>query len=158
MIRIFFISLLTASVMLACNNHNEDHSDHGGMAGKDGPRTALDSLFDSVMEEHNVVMPKMGKVKGARAQAQAMLDSLAKLPAKAQTASAGLKTQLESLINDLSNADIEMDNWMTRFNMDSALDNAELRMKYLLDEKVKVGKVKEAILSSLAKADSLLKK
>ena len=30
-------------------------------------------------------------------------------------------------------------------------------LKYLLDEKMKVGKVKEAILKSLSKADSLLK-
>lgn len=44
-----------------------------------------------------------------------------------------------------------------KVNMDSALNNAEQRIKYLTDEKLKVGKVKEAILGSLQKADSLLK-
>jgi Fe2+ or Zn2+ uptake regulation protein len=46
---------------------------------------------------------------------------------------------------------------MDEFNVDSAIDNAKERIKYLEEEKLKVTKVKEAILSSLQKADSLLK-
>jgi hypothetical protein len=46
---------------------------------------------------------------------------------------------------------------MDEFNVDSAIDNAKERVKYLEDEKLKVTKVKEAILNSLQKADSLLK-
>ena len=46
---------------------------------------------------------------------------------------------------------------MTEFEMDSAIDNLEQRIKYLTDEKMKVGKMKEAILTSMQKADSLLK-
>ena len=86
-----------------------------------------------------------------------MLDSIAKLPAKAQTAAAALKAKLESLINDLNYADFAMDKWMVEFNMDSAKDNIEQRMKYLAEEKLKVTKVKEAVLGGLAKADSLLR-
>jgi len=41
--------------------------------------------------------------------------------------------------------------------MDSAKDNIEQRVKYLAEEKLKVTKVKEAVLGGLAKADSLLK-
>jgi hypothetical protein len=50
-----------------------------------------------------------------------------------------------------------MNKWMDEFNMDSAVNNMEQRIKYLTDEKMKVGKVKESILGSLHKADSLLK-
>ena len=46
---------------------------------------------------------------------------------------------------------------MSEFNMDSAVNNMQERIKYLADEKWKVGKVKEAILGSLAKADSVLR-
>jgi hypothetical protein len=50
-----------------------------------------------------------------------------------------------------------MNKWMEEFNMDSALNNAEERIDYLGSEKLKVSKVKEAILGSLQKADSILK-
>jgi hypothetical protein len=46
---------------------------------------------------------------------------------------------------------------MDEFNVDSAIDNAKERVRYLEDEKLKVNKVKDAILNSLQKADSLLK-
>ncbi len=58
---------------------------------------------------------------------------------------------------DLRNAIFAMDKWMAEFNMDSAKEDMEKRVQYLLDEKMKVGKVKDAILNSLNKADSLLK-
>ena len=109
------------------------------------------------MAGHDEVMPKMGKVRGAQARAKAMLDSLAKLPSKAQDAAVDLKKKLETLVNDLNYADFAMDKWMTEFNMDSAVNNLEMRLKYLESEKGKVTKVKEAILGGLAKADSLFK-
>ena len=46
---------------------------------------------------------------------------------------------------------------MTEYEVDSAEDNAGKHIKYLTDEKMKVDKMKEAILSGLQKADSLLK-
>jgi len=50
-----------------------------------------------------------------------------------------------------------MENWMDEFNMDSAVNNVEQRIKYLSEEKLKVSNVKENILTSLQKADSLIK-
>ena len=86
-----------------------------------------------------------------------VLDSIATLPAKAKQAAAPLKAKLDSVAADLSYAEMAMDKWMTEFNMDSAVNNIDQRIKYLTDEKSKVGKVKAAILSGLEKADSLLK-
>jgi hypothetical protein len=51
-----------------------------------------------------------------------------------------------------------MDTWMREFDMDSALDNLENRIKYLTEEKLKVGKVKKSIIESLQRADSVLRK
>ncbi len=109
------------------------------------------------MAGHDEVMPKMGKVRGAQARAKVLLDSIAKLPAKAQDAAAGLKKDLESLVNDLNYADFAMDKWMTEFNMDSAVNDVQQRIKYLESEKGKVTKVKESVLKGLARADSLFK-
>lgn len=155
MIKKFIFPLLAFSLLTACNNAGkEDHSKH---EGKGAPKSAADSLYDEVIAGHDEVMPKMGKVRGAQAQAKAMLDSIAKLPVKAQDAAADLKKKLETLVNDLNYADYSMDTWMTEFKMDSAVNNVQERIKYLEGEKGKVNKVKESILNGLAKADSLFK-
>lgn len=137
----------------ACNNSSENAE-----TKETKPLTAADSLMNDVMEGHDAVMPKMGKIRGAQKQAQQMLDSLSKLPGKAQQAVSELKEKLQSLVNDLNYADYAMDTWMTEFKMDSAKEDMEARVKYLTDEKMKVNKVKDAVLNSLAKADSLLQR
>lgn len=158
MIKKIIFPLLAISLLTACNNTGtEDHSKHESKEGKGAPKSAVDSLMDEVMAGHDEVMPKMGKVRGAQAQAKAMLDSIAKLPVKAQDAAVELKKKLETLVNDLNYADYSMDKWMTEFKMDSAANNIQERLKYLEGEKSKVNKVKESILSGLAKADSLFK-
>lgn len=155
MIKGIILPVMVLALMIACNNE-KSHEGHGPK--KEAPKNAADSLYNDVMAGHDEVMPKMGKIRGAQKEAQQMLDSVAKLPAKAQAAAAELKSKLESLINDLNYADFAMDKWMVEFNMDSAKDNLEQRVKYLAEEKLKVTKVKEAILGGLARADSLLKK
>jgi len=120
-------------------------------------KTQLDSLLDDVMNGHNIGMSKMGKLTRAEQTTKRLLDSIAKLPEKARKAAEPLKVKLDSLKNDLSYAEFAMNRWMDEFNMDSAIDNAKERARYLEEEKLKVTKVKEAILSSLQKADSLLK-
>lgn len=145
-------------IMAACNSkEDKKHEGHSGHT-KEIPATKQDSLMAEVMDAHDAVMPKIGSVKGAQKEAQRMIDSLASLPEKTQAAAAEWKAALYKLVNELSYADFAMDKWMVEFSMDSMKDNVEERIKYLADEKMKVGKVKDAILNSLAKADSLLKK
>jgi hypothetical protein len=50
-----------------------------------------------------------------------------------------------------------MDKWMDEFNMDSAANNLDQRLRYLAEEKLKVSTIKEGMLWTLHKADSLLK-
>ena len=120
-------------------------------------KAKADSLEKEVMEGHDAAMPKSTKIPKLRQEAKRLIDSIARLPAKAQEAAAPLKAKLESLYNDLGDAYNAMDKWMMEFRLDSAKDNIEQRIKYLTEEKLKVDNVKEAVLSSLAKADSVLK-
>jgi hypothetical protein len=140
--------------LLACNNSKTDHSGHGQ---NNDPKTQTDSLMKDLEDGHNTGMAKMGRLTRAEQMARRLIDSIEKLPAKARQAAAPLKIKLDSLQKDLSYAETAMNKWMDEFNMDSALNNAEKRIEYLQSEKLKVSKVKEAILGSLQKADSLLK-
>jgi len=137
---------------MACTNEKKKET------GTKGPKTLADSLMEDVMDGHDVGMSKYGKLEGTLKKVQKVLDSIRSLPEKAQEAAKPYKEQLEGLVLDLGYAITAMDKWMEEFDMDSALNNMEARIRYLTDEKMKVGKVKEAILNSLQKADSVLKR
>lgn len=150
-------TLLASWLFIACNN-GTDQSAHEGHNTSMEPKTKEDSLYKDVMDGHNVVMPKIGKVKGYIALAQQQLDSLDKLPAKAKAAAAGYKATLDSLIAELNTANQSMTQWMDEFVPDSLSEEAEKRIAYLEFEKVKVEKVKSNILGSLEKAEKLFGK
>jgi len=139
---IFFIS---------CNNVSSDSKPEST------PKTATDSLMYDVMEGHNVAMGKMGKLRSMEKEVQNVIDSISKLPAKTKTALAPYKVKLDASLEELKSAQTGMDKWMDEFNMDSAINNMEERINYLANEKLKVTTVKESILTSLQKADSLIK-
>ena len=154
----FAVSLFSIGVW-ACNNAEQyDHAADHQHGQPEKPLTIGDSLYKEVMDAHDAVMPKMGKVRGAQKRAQELIDSISGLKGQSLKDNQLWKKDLEQLVSDLNYADYAMDQWMTDFNLDSGSTNEEVRVKYLTDEKVRVTKVKEAILNSLAKADSLLKK
>lgn len=151
---IFCFGLLVTISLVACNDAANEHT---GKEKHNQPKTQSDSLLNDVMDGHNVGMAKMGKLTRAEQTTRRLLDSIATLPAKARQTAEPLKTKLDSLQKDLSYAEFAMNKWMEEFNMDSAVNDAKQRIEYLGSEKVKVTKVKEAILNSLQKADSLIK-
>lgn len=135
-------------LLISCNNSANSRS------GK----TSSDSLMDEVMEDHNIGMAKMSKIGDAQKRVNQAIDSISKLPASVQKTLGTYQIQLESVLNKLKFADEAMNKWMEEFNMDSAKDNAEKRIEYLKSEKIKISAVKDAMISSLNAADSLLKK
>ncbi len=145
---IFFLVVVSVLLFASCNNAGEK---------KDKDQAIADTLLKEVMEGHDIGMARMPKLDKAQKQVQQILDSIAKLPAKAKGAAVTLQTQMDSLLKDLNYADFAMHKWMNEFNYDSAANDVQQRIKYLADEKLKVEKMKEAILGSLSKADSLLK-
>ena len=153
--KMFFVIAVTASgICISCNNSaNEENKSPAGETS----RTEAQTLWKEVMEGHDIGMAKMGRLTRAEQTTRRMLDSIAKLPAKAKEAAAPLKVKLDSLQKELSRAEVAMNKWMAEFNIDSAENDMKRRIEYLTSEKLKVTKVKESILTGLEKADSLLK-
>ena len=119
-------------------------------------KTREDSLFHDVMEGHDMGMARMGKISRYLSQVQKTLDSLNKLPAsKVDTK---YQQFLIDLQKELNYADYGMNTWMEEFKVDSAKGDKEKRIQYLEAEKVKIQKVKESIIGSLKRADSLFGK
>lgn len=142
---------LFATILLsACNNTGTDKK-------VDPLQAQADSLEKEVVEGHDLAMPKSMKIPKLQKEAQRLIDSIATLPEKAKQAAAPLKAKLEELVNELNYADNAMNKWMAEINFDSATNDLGQRIKYFTDEKIKVNKVKDAVLNSIAKADSLLK-
>ena len=149
MIRI--LVLLVVVAIIACNNAANNN-------GTPKAKTKADSLMDEVMAGHNVAMAKISKLHQTKNRIQQALDSISKLPPDAQKNSAHYKTELDSAFNRLTRADDAMEKWMSEFNIDSASNDAEARIKYLESEKVKVSAVKDEIINGLQNADSVIKK
>lgn len=148
--RIKSLAFILIGFSIACNNSSTDK------AAEDTAFTAKeDSLFSAVQEGHDVGMAKYGKLKRSISEVEKRLDSLSKLPE--EKVDALNRKDLMDLQQDLTHALKGMDDWMTNFVMDSAKSNHEQRLKYLESEKEKVTKVREDILNSLQRADSLLK-
>ncbi len=119
-------------------------------------KTREDSLFHDVMEGHDMGMARMGKISRYLSQVQKTLDSLNKLPdSKVDTK---YQQFLIDLQKELNYADYGMNTWMEEFKVDSAKGEKEKRIQYLEAEKVKIQKVKESIIGSLKRADSLFGK
>lgn len=125
--------------------------------GDKSQQAKADSLQDEVVEGHNVGMAKTSLLVRAQKETERLIDSIEKLPAKARKAAEPYKDRLNSLKKDLEKAHNDMEEWMSHVNLDSAKDNLEQRIKYLGQEKIKINKVKEGILESLQKADSVIK-
>jgi len=150
------IAFLIVIFFAACNSAGDAGHEHGHAAGD--AKTPEDSIMKLVMAGHDAAMPKMSKLSKAQQQAQHIIDSINKLPGKFRQAAEPYQKQLDSLIKDLQYAENSMNRWMEEFAMDTLKNDMELRLKYLESEQQKVTTVKDNVLSSLQKADSLLKK
>ena len=151
MIRISFLVLVICHFSCGDPTHEERTDGYS-----DKPKTKKDSLYHEVMEGHDIGMAKMGKLKKAITAVDQKLDSLGR-----QAKSAANESDRRSLIKlkeELEYADHAMFQWMEEFNLDSAINDDKKRIDYLESEKVKVIKVRDHILNSLSRADSLLRK
>ena len=156
-----FFLFLAGILLISCGGSHSEHTGHAGNGKTPAPMTYLDSLYASIWQAHDSVMPKMGKVRKAQLSASRLLDSLRLLEKKAgKPVSAEFtawKKSLQALIDELNRAQQGMDTWMEKFNIDSAEQKGSGRRRYLEEEKIKVDRVKESVLSSLSKSDSLMK-
>ena len=146
--------ILMTLFLLACGNENA-HEEH---QRKDGYtkvlKTRQDSLYNEVMQGHDVGMAKMGKISRLINAVRSTLDSLA--AGQKQKVSASHHAALEKVLIDLRQAETGMYKWMEEFKLDSASGDSEKRETYLLSERSRVNKVRDDILFTIATADSLL--
>jgi hypothetical protein len=130
-------------------------TDAGDTSRKDGftkkLETREDSLYHEVMEGHDVGMAKMGQLSRYIRQVKTSIDSLEKTRSPDQKKLVIFK----SVAADLNQAEYSMNRWMEEFKIDSAKDNESVRLSYLESERDKVSRVKERILGSIQRADSL---
>lgn len=150
------MSMFAAFILLilaACNNADKKHEGHV----KDDPKLRADSLYDQLIDEHNVGMKDWMRIEDRKKQITKLLDSLGTLPAKANAGIEEFKNKLREASTGLQTAYDQMDTWMSSMNLDSAKNDLQQRIKYLTEENGRARQVNEAILKSLQKADSLLK-
>ena len=138
----------------ACKNDPEKSERKDGFTAV--LRDKEDSLYHQVMEGHDIGMAKMGTLRKHMNRVTSELDSINKLPEK--NVDQQRKQTLTALQEELNYADHAMFTWMQEFNVDSAKSDKSKRLEYLESEKIKVLKVKQSILNSLQRADSLFGK
>jgi hypothetical protein len=148
---ILILFAISFVLFTACNNSADTNN-------KTVTKSEADSLYEQVMDGHDAGMGKMGKLTRAQQEVIRLIDSIGKLPAKTRDAAAPYKARLENLLAELKSSENGMNQWMESFNIDSAVTESKERLNYLANEKLKVSKVKDAILNSLQKADTVLKK
>lgn len=141
----FYSLALIALLAVACNS--------GAPADAEPQKSLSDSLLQQVLDGHDVAMPKMMKLQRLQKDVQAELDSLKKTPGNTQRIAL-----LDSTLKNLNYADVAMHEWMEGFKYDSLKDNEPARVDYLKIQLASVNEMKEVVLSSIAKADSVLAK
>src|SRR5262249_1585435 len=143
----------------ACNNSQQDKKPEANSL-----KEQADSLQKEVLDGHDAAMPKWMKIPDLQKEVKRMIDSIGKLPEKARIAASSHKAELEDLDKRLEEANTSMQDWMDKFGErfqeltnDTTRKNLEEKIKYFSEEKIKIGKIKEAVLGSVQKADSMLK-
>ena len=156
--RLLFVFAVSVFTLGSCNNAGKKTE------VKSSLQEQSDSLEKQVDEEHVVAMRRYMTIPDQQKEINRLIDSIDKLPTKAKEVAAPYKMKLQSLNKELGNAYNSMENWMeafgTRFkelDQESMKDSLNQRIKFFTEEKLKIGKVKDAVLGSLQKADSLLK-
>jgi hypothetical protein len=145
------MALVVGLFFVACNNEPKSEAGERKNGYTKVLKSEKDSLFQDVMDGHDVGMAKMGKINGYLKAVNTSLDSTR----KTKNGNTQHILLLESVKADLNQAEYSMNRWMEEFKLDSAENNEPVRIAYLKSEKEKVGKIKERILNSVQRADSL---
>ncbi|MET0242319.1 MAG: viral A-type inclusion protein [Flavitalea sp.] len=144
--------IFIASMAVACGGEDKHEGHQNGYTHD--LKTKTDSLEKEVMDGHDVGMAKMNKLNGAIKDVKAAIDSI-RQNKKADTS---VLSVYRSLAADLNQADYSMNRWMEEYSLDSAKNDEKARIAYLESERDKVAIIKDRILNSIQKADSLLGK
>src|SRR5687767_11419692 len=150
--RLFFLFLLISmAITIGCKDETPPKEEERKDGYTKNLKTKQDSVFQEVMDGQDVGMAKMGKISGYLKTIQASLDSAK----KQKSADKNIVAALKSVSADLSQAEYSMNRWMEEFKLDSAENNEPVRIAYLESERDKINKIRDRIMNSLKRADSL---
>ena len=150
--RLFFLFLLISmAITIGCKDETPPKEEPRKDGYTKNLKTKQDSVFQEVMDGHDVGMAKMGKISGYLKMIQASLDSAK----KQKSADKNVVAALKSVSADLSQAEYSMNRWMEEFKLDSAENNEPVRIAYLESERDKINKIRDRIMNSIKRADSL---
>lgn len=132
--------IILATLFLSCNG---------------GENQKLEILQDEVMAIHDEVMPKMGEIMSLKEQLNTSLAAIDSTKANY----GAIKVASDSLTNLLTEADNNMMDWMDEYNADTLKAiSVEDGIKYLMEEKSKIGAVKELTNKNIDAVKQYLKK
>ncbi|MEA5426463.1 MULTISPECIES: hypothetical protein [Arcicella] len=125
------LSVLMLSVVFSCSKSEDKQK----------------KMIEEVMAVHDEVMPKMDEIMTLKGQ----LDSISKVSSDSSKA--------KELYVALDSADVQMMEWMEKYNPDQVKGKSEEEVvKYYEEEKNKIIKVKELTNASIEEAKAFLKK
>jgi len=108
-----------------------------------------EQLYKEVMEIHDAVMPKMSEINRVKRnlddqiEADSLIDD-------------NLKSEVSTMLLELTAAEESMMDWMKGFKVPKKNQADELVIVYLNEEKLKISRVSELMLISLANGTKLL--
>lgn len=134
------------AVLTSCGNNTTPVENSGGNNASI-PRTLSDTLYREVMKGHDVGMAKMGELKRYQQLLRQKADSIG----QAKNGDSH-KSVLNSVLEELAQAETLMNQWMVEFEPDHAGSTEEEKASFYLSEKEKIDTVTARILRSIEKA------
>ncbi|MEQ6118772.1 hypothetical protein [Reichenbachiella sp. MALMAid0571] len=134
----FFYTVIILSVVLTgCNKEKQ----------------LEESLFKEVMDIHDEVMPQMGTLRNLSKSIQSNIDSLS---ADSTSLKSNTKEEMKKTIEELKKANELMMEWMHQFEqIEEGTPHGEV-MRYLLEQKKLIEKVREDMLKAKKKGEYYL--
>jgi len=135
--------LLLVLILIGCNGKTNN-----GQDSQNGNDSGNQALYDEVMKVHDEVMPKMNDIYKLKEELKKDIANTSDLVEKK-------RKEIESAIVQLDAASESMMDWMRNFNpLPDSLGEEKARL-YLEEQKVKVVKVKDAMLQAIEEAKEL---
>lgn len=141
--------IVLLAVLTSCNN-SATPVEHTKENNASIPRTLSDTLYREVMKGHDVGMAKIGELMRYQQLLRQKADSIG----QTKTGDAR-KSVLDSVLEDLTQAEALMNQWMQEFEPDHAGSTEEEKISFYLSEKEKIDTVNARILRSIEKAKGI---
>jgi GTP-sensing pleiotropic transcriptional regulator CodY len=148
--------IVLAIIAFACKQNGNNATSSTADTTVANVQTKEEIAYNEVLEVHDSVMPKMGKLIGYQKRAKQSSDSITQLlKAKNILGAKVYKQQVDSLLIALQLAEKGMNDWMQAFNAEPNLPTTEERTAYFIDQKQKALNMKGQFFGALNKATQL---